>query len=143
MQRRRDALQLSGCAFAGEDVAAEGFENLDGDGLLDAADVGFGLIGPDDAVCAIGLRFAAHLLPVGHGEAELGEHLLMGDRLVVLAPFVGLGDRLGFGGAEGVAILFRRDHGFEQVNHGGELAGPELVQQIMGVLYISGHCVLP
>jgi hypothetical protein len=43
------------------------------------------------------LRFAAHLLPVGHAEAELGEHLLMRNRLVVLAPFVGFGDRLRFG----------------------------------------------
>ena len=45
---RSDALELFGCAFAGKNVAAQGLENLDGDGLLDAANVGLGLVGPDD-----------------------------------------------------------------------------------------------
>lgn len=45
---RNDAFELLGRAFAGKNVAAQGLENLDGDGLLDAANVGLGLVGPDD-----------------------------------------------------------------------------------------------
>jgi hypothetical protein len=39
-QRRNDALQLLGGAFTGEDIAAQSIENLNGDGLLNRADVG-------------------------------------------------------------------------------------------------------
>jgi len=59
--------------------------------------------------------------------------------LVVLEPFIGLADRFALGTAQGVSILLRRDHGFEQMNHGGKLAGAELVEQAIGVLYVSGH----
>ena len=38
--------------------------------------------------------------PIGHGEAELGEDLFMRDGGVVLAPFTGFGNGLGFGRAE-------------------------------------------
>src|SRR5258705_482302 len=41
---------------------------------------------------AIGLRLAAHLLPVGHGEAKLREHLFMRDRGVVFSPFISFCD---------------------------------------------------
>jgi hypothetical protein len=58
-------------------------------------------------------------------------------------PFVGLGDGLAFGIAEGVSILLGRHHAFEQMNHGGKLAGAKLVEQLMGVIDISGHCFLP
>ncbi len=67
----------------------------------------------------------------------------MRDRLVVLEPFISLGDGLALGIAQGVSILLGRDHGFEQMNHGGQLAGAELVEQVMGMLCISGHCVPP
>ena len=63
----------------------------------------------------------------------------MRDWLVVLEPFIGLADRFALGTAQGVSILLRRDHGFEQMNHGGKLAGAELVEQAIGVLYVSGH----
>ena len=46
---RSYAFDLLGRAFSGENVAAQGLENLDGDGLLDNANVGPGLLGPDDA----------------------------------------------------------------------------------------------
>ncbi len=46
---RSDAFELPGRALAGENVAAQGLENLDGDGLLDTANVCLGLVGPDDA----------------------------------------------------------------------------------------------
>jgi len=59
--------------------------------------------------------------------------------LVVLEPFIGLADRFALGTAQGVSILLGRDHGFEQMNHGGKLAGAELVEQAIGVLYVSGH----
>jgi hypothetical protein len=29
----------------------------------------------------------------------------------------------------------------EQTNHGGELAGAELIEQLMGVLSVGGHSV--
>jgi hypothetical protein len=66
----------------------------------------------------------------------------MRDRLVVPEPFVGLGNGLPLGIAEGVAVIVGRDQGFEQMNYGGELAGAELVKQMMGVLSVSGHCAL-
>lgn len=104
-QGRGYALGLLGGSFAGEDVASEGLEDLDGDRLLDRANVGLCLIGPDDAFGHAGLWFAAHLLPAGQGEAELGEHLLVRDGGVVLGPFAGRGDGFGFSGAECVAVF--------------------------------------
>ena len=68
---------------------------------------------------AIGLRIEAHLLPVGDGEAELGENLFMWDGRVLFAPLVGFGYRFRFGGAEGVAVFV--DH---QLTDSGELAEP-------------------
>ena len=44
--------------------------------------------------------------------------------------------------ADPVSIFVGRDHGFEQMNHGSKLAGTELVEQVMSVLYVSGHFVL-
>ena len=66
----------------------------------------------------------------------------MRDRLVVLEPFIGLGDGLALGIAQGVTVLLGRDHGFKQMNHGGKLAGAELVEQLMGMLYVC-PLVLP
>jgi hypothetical protein len=63
----------------------------------------------------------------------------MRDRLVVLEPFIGRGDGLALGMAQGVIVFGRRDHGFEEMNHRGKLAGAELVQQLMRVLSVSGH----
>ena len=34
---------------------------------------------------------------------------------------------------KGVALLFGRNHGFEQMDHGSELARAELIEQAMGV----------
>ena len=76
---------------------------------------------------------------VTHRQAELRQDFLMGDRLVVLEPLVGLGYGLTLGIAQGAAVLVGRNHGLEEMNHGGELAGAELVQQLMGMLYVSGH----
>jgi hypothetical protein len=59
----------------------------------------------------------------------------MRDGLVVFAPFAGFGDGLGFRGAEAVAI-FGRNHGFEEMNHGGKLAGVQALQQFHGVLLV-------
>lgn len=75
----------------------------------------------------------------GHGQAELRENFLMRDRLAMLKPFAGLGDGFAFGIAQGVPVVFRRDHGFEQMNHGGELPWVELIEQLMGELLIDGH----
>jgi len=46
----------------------------------------------------------------------------MGDGLVVLAPFVGLGDGFGFGGTEGISILIGRNNRLQQMHYGGKLA---------------------
>jgi hypothetical protein len=67
----------------------------------------------------------------------------MRDRLIALEPFIGFGDGLALGVAEGVAVFLGGDHGLQQMNHGGELVRPELVRQVMGVLSVSGHGVLP
>jgi len=114
---RNDAPELLGAAFTREQVAAERLENLNRDRLLDAADVSFRLVGPDDAFGARGSSF-----PNRPWQAELRENFLMQDRLVVLAPLVCLRDGFRFGGAEDVTVL-RRNHSFEQMHHGGELAG--------------------
>src|SRR5208337_376042 len=63
--------------------------------------------------CFFRQRLPTHLVPIVHGQAELRQDFLM------------------------------RNHGFHHMNHGGERAGAELVEQVMGVLYVSGHCVLP
>jgi hypothetical protein len=63
----------------------------------------------------------------------------MRDRLIVFEPLIGFGDGFALGTAQGVSILLGRDHGFEQMNHCGKLVGAELVEQVMGVLYVSGH----
>lgn len=123
-QGRGDAVELLGCAFAGKDVAAQSLENLDGDGLFEAADVSLGLVRPDDAY---GLGFAAHLLPVSNREAELGEHLFMGDRFVVLTPFVGFSDRLGFSGTERV-VVFVEEH-FQEIAHCAKLGGRQQIDE--------------
>jgi hypothetical protein len=66
----------------------------------------------------------------------------MRDRLIVFEPLIGFGDGFALGTAQGVSILLGRDHGFEQMNHCGKLVGAELVEQVTGVLYVSGHFVL-
>src|ERR1700689_835372 len=48
--RRIDAGQLTDVALLGFGEAGQSFEDLQSDGLLNAADVGSGLIGPDDAL---------------------------------------------------------------------------------------------
>lgn len=93
-----DPMVLRTSTLAGENITAQRLENLDCDGLLDTADIGFGLVRPNDLFPHRGLWLAAHLLPFGHRQAEFREYLLVWNGGVVLAPFVGLGDGLGFGG---------------------------------------------
>jgi len=93
---RFDVPKLLGIALAGLGVAGQCFENLPGDWLLNAADIGFGLFGPDD-VPGHRLRLLPHLVPVGHGQAQLRENVLVRNRLVVPEPFIGFGDGLAFG----------------------------------------------
>src|SRR5450432_2852468 len=88
-------------------------------------------------------RLLGHLLPVVHRQAELSQNVCVRNWLVVLEPFIGFSDGLALGMAQGVAILIGRDHRLEEMNHGGELAGAELVEQVMGVLSVSGHCAPP
>lgn len=66
----------------------------------------------------------------------------MCDRLIVHEPFIRLGDGATFGIAESIPVLVRRDHRFEQMNHGVELALAEPVEQMMSVISVSGHCDL-
>ena len=87
---------------------------------------------------AFARRFCTHAFPVGHGEAEIGEHLFMGDGLVMFEPFVGLGDGFVFGGAERVAV-FVRDHRFEEMNDGVEFIGGEEGEEVLGVLLFGGE----
>ena len=50
-------------------------------------------------------RFLGHRFPIGHRQAELRKNFLVRDRLIMLEPFVGLGDGFAFGLAEGVSVL--------------------------------------
>lgn len=138
---RIDISKLLDIVFAGLRKACQRLEDLQGDRLLDAANVNLGLFSPDDAL-GHRLRLAAHLLPVGHGQAELREHFLMRDRLVVLEPFIGLGDGPALGIAQGVSVLLRRNQSLQKVNHGGELVRAKLIQQVVSVLSVRGHRVL-
>jgi len=54
----------------------------------------------------------------------------------VFEPFIGLGDGLALSIAQRVSLFLGRNHGLQQMNHGGELARAELIEQVMGVLYI-------
>jgi hypothetical protein len=47
---------------------------------------------------------------------------------VVLEPFVRFGNRFGFGVAQGVAILLRRNHSFQKVDHSSKLRRGQLVK---------------
>jgi len=60
-------------------------------------------------------------------------------RLVVLEPFVRLGNCLTFGVAQGVAILVGWDHCFHEVDHSSKLRRGKLVEQLMGALPIHLH----
>lgn len=84
-------------------------------------------------------QLLGHLFPIGHRQTEFRENFLLRDRLVVLEPFVGLSDGFAFGIAQSVPILAGRDHGFEQMNHSGELSGVDLVEQLMGVSQTPIH----
>jgi len=86
-------------------------------------------------------RLLAHFVPIGYGQAELGKNNLMRNWFMVLEPFIGFVHGSSFGTAQRISIFVGRDHSFEQMNDSGELAGLELVQQLMGVLFIDGHCV--
>jgi hypothetical protein len=104
--------------------------------LLDASDVGPGLFGPDDER-GHPLRLAAHLLPIGHGQAELGEDLFVRDGIIVLAPLLRLGDGLRFGRAERVAILdvIVPNHNLREMNDGCEFVGFQLPDQFVRLAF--------
>src|ERR1035438_3115294 len=72
------------------------------------------------AGCFLRLRLLAHLVPIGQSQSQLRQDFLMWDRLVVLEPFIGLGDGLAFGIAEGIAILVWRNHRSEERRVGKE-----------------------
>jgi len=52
----------------------------------------------------------------------------MRDGRVILEPFVRFGNRFRFGLTQSVAILLRRDHCFQQVDHSGKLRRGQLVK---------------
>ena len=74
-------------------------------------------------------RFGAHLLPIVHCQAEIGQDLLVRDGRVVLEPFVRFSNRFGFSLAQCIAILLRRNHCLQQVDHSGKLRRGQLVEQ--------------
>ncbi len=63
----------------------------------------------------------------------------MRDGRVILEPFVRFGYRLRLGLTQSVAILLRRNHCLQQVNHRGKLRRGQLVKQKMGVFSVSLH----
>src|SRR4051794_30004093 len=88
-------------------------------------------------------RLLAHLFPVGDAQSEIPQNVLMRNRLVMREPFVSCGDGGAFRIAQGVGLLRRRKQRLQNMNYGVELPGSELIEQLMGVLSISGHCVFP
>ena len=72
--------------------------------------------------------FRAHSFPIVLRQAEICENLIMRDGRVILEPFVRFGNRFRFGLTQSVAILLRRDHCFQQVDHSGKLRRGQLVK---------------
>ncbi len=69
----------------------------------------------------------------------------MGNGVVVLAPFVGLGNGRGFAGAEPVAVFFKKN--FEEVADGTEFGGRQQIDESVGLLpfllEVGFHGLLP
>jgi hypothetical protein len=126
-----DAFDLED-ACAAENIMAKGLENLDGMACwmprISA------LACSVQAICLPieVLRLAADPLPVGHGEAELGEHLFMRDEIVVDAPGFSLGDAFGFGRAERVTVLVEKH--FEEIAYRAELGGRQEIDESVSLL---------
>ena len=78
-------------------VSGRGLQDLQGDGLVDGADIGSGLGGPDDLLHESLSFLVRHFLPVGRRQTELSQSPLMGNGLVMLEPLVGFCNRFAFG----------------------------------------------
>jgi hypothetical protein len=118
---------------------------------IHSADVGLGLSGPINplghyllvrAVLFRRKRRAAHFLKVIQGEAELGQHFLMRNRLVVLQPLASRGSCAIFVYAD-LFILdwhvsgcsgHRIEHGLQQNTHGTELLRRQAVEISVSLL---------
>jgi hypothetical protein len=76
------------------------------------------------------------------GEAEFGNHLLERNTAfrILAEVFPRGGDGLPFLFAQRF-IVIGFNHDFEELQDGRELIGPELVEQLMGVLLVSGHYI--
>jgi hypothetical protein len=124
-----DALVLPARTGLGEPV--NGVENLHCDLLRDGANVGFGwlrtcsFVSPSSALLPPG-GYPVVVEPLfGSGHGAL---LLFGDRFIVDGSIAD-GDDLGIG------------HDFEQPNHGVQLTWIELIEQLMGMLFV--HMLFP
>lgn len=56
----------------------------------------------------------------------------MRDRIVVPAPFFGLGNGFGFGGTESFAVLIQKD--FEKIANSAEFGRRQEIDESMGLL---------
>jgi hypothetical protein len=78
-----------------------------------------------------------------HGEAAFSDHMFEGNASFGVLPEVLPR------GAHGLAIVFAQPiliwiyNRFEQLNHRVQLNRPELIEQLVGVLLIRRHSVLP
>jgi len=82
-------LKLLRISLARACVSGRGLQDLQGDGLVDGADIGSGLGGPDDLLHESLWFLVRHFLPVGRRQTELSQSPLMGNGLVMLKPLVG------------------------------------------------------
>ena len=152
---RFDVLEALNIAFAGGEITSHGVQDAERGGLVDSAQVGFGLLGPGDLLphrlpaCAVGIeRGAAHAFKVFGGKSELGEHILVGNGFVVLEPDLGginsagffLADRLVLNGSVGETAGHRVGHDLEQTDDGVELSGVELIDEMVSLLFFVCGC---
>ena len=111
-QRRLDSPKLFRVALAGLRVARQRLEDCNATpcSMARTSDLACSVQTMRLAIapgCSFFWRLLAHLFPIGHSQAKLREHFLMRDRLVMLEPFVGFGDGLTLGVAQGVSIGHR------------------------------------
>jgi hypothetical protein len=91
-------------------------------------------------------RSATHALKIFEIEAELGQNFFVGNTLATVEGGAGSDDLTSFflrdwlivQGGIGETASHRISHHFEQMNDGGNLAGSQTLDQIVGLLFFVG-----
>lgn len=150
-----DILKALDVAFAGTDEARQSMEDAQGGGLVDGAEAGLGLAAPDDLfghrllARFVGIeRGASHVLEVFVAQAEVGEHLFVGNAFATGERIAGggnlpsllLADRFVIEGRVGQGAGERIEHYLKETDDGVELSGVELLDELVCLLFFVCGC---